>query len=283
MKASRETSPATVERSPEPMAASGEIILAVDNDPVSLELLTRTLSREGHRVLTASTGEEALRQAREVHPVAIILDVDMPGMNGWEVLTALKTDPALASIPTIMLTVMDDRNKGFALGAADYLLKPVKRAELAASLQRFLGQQTTPGSVLIVEDDPDNREIMTRLVQREGWSVTAVSNGQAGFEALSVRRPDLILLDLMMPHMDGFTFVHQLRLHPSYRQVPVVVVTAKELTGADRLQLAGMVQKVLQKGSYKREDLIHEVRIAAGTPQREPVRSAVRKGEASGV
>jgi CheY-like chemotaxis protein len=248
---------------------NGETVLALDNDPVALELLTRSLNREGYRAVTASTGEETLRLAREVRPAAIILDVDMPGMNGWDVLTALKADLALAAIPVIMLTMMDDRPKGFALGADDYLVKPIRRSDLAASLHRFLRQQTR-GCVLIAEDDANNREVLTRLVQREGWSVTAVENGEAALAAVASRAPDLILLDLMMPRMDGFAFLHQLRTNAASRSIPVVVVTAKELTGADRLRLAGLVQKVLHKGAYNREELLHEVRTRTAAPAAKP-------------
>jgi signal transduction histidine kinase/CheY-like chemotaxis protein len=234
-------------------------VLVVDDDPTARELMGRLLDREGLRMLTASNGEDALRLAREVHPAVITLDVLMPGMDGWSVLSALKADPKLHDIPVIIVSMIDDRNLGFALGATDYITKPIDRDRLASILGRYrCADPQCP--VLIVEDDPTAREMLRRMLEKEGWSVDEAPNGRAGLERVAIHRPEIILLDLMMPEMDGFEFVLQLRRNVLWREIPVVVVTAKELTPEDRLRLNGYVSQILQKGAYSREELLEEVR-----------------------
>jgi CheY-like chemotaxis protein len=195
--------------------------------------------------------------ARELHPDAITLDVMMPGMDGWAVLAALKSDPELSEIPVIMLTIVDDQNMGYSLGATEYLTKPIDRDRLAAVLKRHVGEEHSR-SVMIVEDDPDTREVTRRTLEQGGWSVVEAENGRVGLERLASSRPGLILLDLMMPEMDGFEFVSELRKNPDWKSIPVVVVTAKDLTLEDRMRLNGQVGLILQKGSYSREELLRE-------------------------
>src|SRR5438105_10858247 len=236
---------------------SQDTVLVVDNDPLVLELVSRSLSRENYKVVTTLRGDEGLRLARELRPAAILLDVVMPGMDGWTVLTALKADPDLSAIPVVMLTMVDDRNKGFALGASDYLIKPIERNRLAAILRRFRGKKS-PRSVLIVEDDASNREILARWVRQEGWSAIEVDNGQVALERVAQSPPELILLDLLMPVMDGFAFIRELHKTQGFRRIPIVVLTAKELGKEDRLELSGAVGKILQKGSYNRDVVLRE-------------------------
>jgi len=199
-----------------------------------------------------------LRLAAELRPNAITLDVMMPGMDGWAVLTALKHDPALVGIPVIMLSIIDEKNMGYALGAADYLTKPVDRSRLATVIERYRVEQQHC-SVLLVEDDAPTREMMRRTLQKDGLEVVEAENGLVGLERVAERMPDLILLDLMMPVMDGFHFAAELRKHPEWRKIPVVVMTAKELTAEDRLQLNGYVEKILQKGACGLDELLVEV------------------------
>ena len=255
----------------EPAAAGGEAgdtVLVIDDDPAARDLMFRFLTKEGFRPETASTGEEGLRLAKALHPVAITCDVMMPGMDGWAVLQALKADPDLCDIPVIMLTMVDDKNLGYALGATDYLTKPLDRDRLSAILKRH---QCTNGvcRVLIVEDDDPTREMMRAILSREGWHVDEAANGREGLERVHAARPDLVLLDLMMPEMDGFTFAQKLRENPDYRAVPVVVLTAKDLTDEDRMRLNGYVEKILQKGAWSREDLMNDIRdmVAQSRPQ----------------
>jgi CheY-like chemotaxis protein len=180
----------------------------------------------------------------------------MPGMDGWAVLSALKADPVLADIPVIMLTIVDDKNLGYALGASDYLTKPIDRERLAAVLAKYRRGL----SVLVVDDDADFRQFIRRLLEREGYAVAEAENGWAALATVRESAPGLILLDLMMPEVDGFAFVDEFRRERAWRGIPIVVVTAKDLTAEDRQRLNGSVEKVLQKGAHTRDSLLQEVR-----------------------
>jgi CheY-like chemotaxis protein len=158
-----------------------------------------------------------------------------------------------------MLTIVDDKKMGYALGAADYMTKPIDRERLLLILKKHMPAPSL-ASVLLVEDDPTTREMLRRLLEKEGWSVNEAENGRIGLERVKENRPGLVLLDLMMPEMDGFGFVAELRKRKEWRDIPVVVVTAKDITAEDRVLLNGSVEKILQKGAYSRETLLAEVR-----------------------
>ncbi|MCL7938239.1 MAG: GAF domain-containing protein [marine benthic group bacterium] len=243
-------------------------ILTIDDDPEARSLLRRILERESFRVVGAASGSEGLRMARAGRPDCITLDVMMPGMDGWEVLTELKRDPELADIPVVMLSILDERNLGFSLGASDYLTKPVDRDRLRDVLSRF-----TDGSdraeVLIVEDDPGTRESLRRTFEREGWATHTAEHGRAALERLDGLRPTLILLDLMMPEMDGFEFLESLRALPGGAEIPVVVLTAMDLSPEDRARLNGGVERVVSKGGGPPDGLVAELRRLV-TPGRNP-------------
>jgi signal transduction histidine kinase/DNA-binding response OmpR family regulator len=241
-----------------PATPRSPLVLVIDDDPATRDLLRRVLSKEGFRVATAANGEEGLRLATELRPDAITLDVLMPGMDGWAVLAALKADPDLADVPVIMLTMLDDKNLGYALGATDYITKPADRERLLAVLRKYGPDQG--GGILIVEDDAATREMLRRMLETEGWTVGEAHNGRVGLERVAERQPHLILLDLMMPEMDGFEFVTSLRKHEEWRAIPVVVITAMDLTPDDRRRLNGYVERILQKGASSREALLAEVR-----------------------
>ncbi|HTM52132.1 MAG TPA: response regulator, partial [Bryobacteraceae bacterium] len=241
---------------PQPPAGAS-VVLVIDDDLRVHDLLRRSLAKEGFRVEVASTGEEGLRMARQYRPEAITLDVMMPGMDGWAVLAALKADPHLADIPVVMLTIVDNQNMGYSLGAAEYLTKPIDRDRLAAVLKKYAGEGNTR-SALVVDDEEDGRNMLRRQLESDGWLVTTAAHGRQALEALRRSRPSVILLDLLMPEMDGFQFVDELRRQPEWRDIPVVVVTAKDLTPEERLRLNGHVGIVLQKGSYESEDLLRE-------------------------
>jgi signal transduction histidine kinase/CheY-like chemotaxis protein len=240
------------------------LVLVVDDDKPTREVISRGLQKEGFRVLAASSGEDAIRLARERRPDAISLDVLMPGMDGWTVLRALKADPLTSSIPVVMVSMLDDRDIGFALGAADYLTKPFDREKLVLALRRFR-KGSSPRPVLVVEDDPATRDVVRRTLERDGWVVSEADNGRRALESLRRSVPDLIVLDLMMPEMDGFEFVAELRRSEAGRRIPVVVVTAKEITAEDRARLNGQVRRIFSKGSFSREELTAELRRALDT------------------
>ena len=231
-------------------------VLVVDDDPWTRDLLQRTLVAAGFPTTTAADGQTGLELARQLRPRAIVLDVLMPGMGGWEVLTRLKGDPQTADIPVVMLTMTDDRELGVALGAAHFISKPVDREGITKVLQRTRAS----GHALLVEDDPMMQDLMSRTLATAGWTVTITGNGADGLEALGRGpAPDVVLLDLMMPGMDGFEFLGRIRADPAWRSLPVVVVTAKDLSADDVAMLASNVAPVLQKGSIGRDALLAEV------------------------
>jgi CheY-like chemotaxis protein len=207
-------------------------------------------------VVTAASGEEGLRLAKELGPLAITLDVMMPGMDGWAVLVALKADPEVADIPVIMLTMLDDKNLGYALGAADYLTKPLDRERLMAILRKY--RRDLP--VLVVDDDATLRELARRILEKEGYAVIEAENGRVALERARHTLPGLVVLDLIMPEMDGFEFVAEFRKREDWRAIPIIVVTGKEISDEDRARLNGGVERILQKGTYTRESLLREVR-----------------------
>jgi signal transduction histidine kinase/CheY-like chemotaxis protein len=239
-------------------SGSAGTVLVIDDDPVARDLMRRFLGGKGFRVETASNGVDGLRLAEELRPNAITLDVMMSGMDGWAVLTALKHNPELADIPVIMLSIVDEKNLGYALGASDYLTKPIDRNRLAVVIERYRAGRSNC-RVLVVEDDAPTREMMRRTLQKDGLDVVEAENGEMALAKVAAQMPDLILLDLMMPVMDGFQFASELRKHTEWRNIPIVVVTAKELTIDDRLQLNGYVEKILQKGAFGRDELLQEV------------------------
>ena len=236
-------------------------VLVIDDDPAARNIVARTLSKDGFRVLEAAGGEAGLALARAEHPDVITLDVLMPSMDGWGVLAALKSDPALAAIPVVMLTITDEPTLGFSLGAAEYLTKPIERARLREVLQRY--RHASDAGVLIVEDDEPTRSVLRRALEKEGWRVSEAENGRVGLERLDAERPALVLLDLMMPELDGFGFLDGVRARQFERAPSVVVITAKELTDADRLRLNGAVRDVIEKGASDLDGLLDEVRRRA--------------------
>jgi signal transduction histidine kinase/CheY-like chemotaxis protein/tetratricopeptide (TPR) repeat protein len=259
---------------PESLRKGARSVLVIDDESSVRDLLTRTLCKEDFQVFTAAGGEDGLRLAREVRPDVITLDVLMPGMDGWTVLSALKADAALHDIPVVMLTIVDDKRRGYALQAADYLMKPVDRERLIAILQKYGREKSAP--ILVVDDDGPTRELLRRILEADGWTVREAANGREALASLKQRPPGVILLDLMMPEVDGFEVVGELRKHDEWRSIPVVVLTAKDVTAEERQRLNGRVEKVIQKAADDRastavgEDVLAEVRrlIAASMNQK---------------
>ena len=233
------------------------VVLVVDDDATVLDMTERFLVREGFAVVTAGGGRDALRLARELLPAAITLDVMMPDLDGWTVLAAIKGDPVLADIPVILMTIVDERNRGYSLGAADYMVKPVDRERLGSVLRGIVGRGER--RVLVVDDDEILRREIRQFLEKEGWKVTEAGNGREGLERLAQDLVDVVVLDLMMPEMDGFEVLDELRRSVRWRHVPVVVVTARDLTEADRRRLSGGVERILQKDAPTRDEMLRDV------------------------
>lgn len=233
--------------------------LLIDDDAEVYSMLKRQFDHSELRLDWSSNGKEGIRLAHVSQPSVIILDVLMPEMDGWAVLTALKLDPVTSDIPVILWSVADNKELGYSLGAVDYLVKPVEPKRVLAIARRYSGGRKTK-NVMVVEDDPDSRQILRRLLTGDGWTVVEAENGVKALEKLWGWTPDLILTDLMMPEMDGFDFVFALRQRSHWSSIPVVVITAKDLMDTDRRALAGKVQSVLQKGRWTPDQLLNEVR-----------------------
>jgi CheY-like chemotaxis protein/anti-sigma regulatory factor (Ser/Thr protein kinase) len=247
---------ASAAREPAPPGASS-VVLVVDDEPTVREMTERFLMREGFAVVTADGGAQGLRLARELHPAAMTLDVMMPDIDGWTVLAAIKGDPDLADIPVVLMTIVDEKNRGYALGATDYMVKPVDRERLVAVLKDLAG--CGGRSVLIVDDDDVLRRGVRQALEKEGWRVSEADNGRTGLERLTQAPPDVIVLDLMMPEMDGFEFCDELRKSAAWRRIPVIVITAKDLTQDERQRLNGGVERILQKDAPTRDEMLREV------------------------
>jgi len=253
--------PAAME-SPAPAAADDgrATVLVVDDDPSVRGLLTRTLENEGYRVIAAGNGVDALALARRHKPQAITLDVMMPRLDGWGALKALKADAELRDIPVIMVTVLNERGMAIPLGAAEFVTKPVDRQRLTAILRDHCASPVNL-SILVVEDDQPTREALCRMLGSMGYRAHAAFNGRNGLDWLANHpTPSLILLDLMMPEMDGFEFLRELRKQPAYMDVPIIVVTAKELTEDDIRILSGQTQKIITKDQTYLTELATAVR-----------------------
>lgn len=237
------------------------VVLVVDDDEVVRDQMRRFLAREGCDVVTAKDGTEGLKLARQVKPALITLDVLMPGCDGWSVLQELKADPELANIPVVMLTMADERNRAYALGAADYMMKPIDRDALRKLITKFWSGAPGPAlRVLIVEDDENTRQQWHRILSTEGCDVDEAENGRVALERLISAPPDLIILDLLMPEMDGFEFLVELRKQPAFKAMPVVVVTAATLSKDDHRRLNGGVERVLAKTAFSHNELLEELR-----------------------
>jgi PAS domain S-box-containing protein len=230
-------------------------ILVIDDDRNARDLIKRSLESEGHNVTVAEGGDEGIALAHSIKPSLITLDIMMPGRDGWSVLQELKGDPDLCNIPVIMVSMIDDKKIGRALGAVDHLSKPVDRNKLKALVKRY----SKKGRALVVEDDAAAREVVTRALASIGWTSVEAKNGAVGIEKFSDNSYDLIILDIMMPVMDGFGFIHELRKTEKGRSVPVVVLTAKDLTKEERKELNGNVEEIFLKEETDVDDLVKEI------------------------
>jgi len=277
--------------------ADAPCVLVIDDDANARTLLRRSLAKAGYHVEEAADGRSGIERARARHPDVITLDVMMPGMDGWAVLAELKADPALAGIPVVMATILDEKQLGFSLGATDYLTKPIDRTALLATVNRVAGAAprapgmppgmpsgTAAGTragmrVLVVEDDTGTRTTLNRTLTKAGWTVSEAENGQVGLDLLRAHRPALVLLDLMMPEMNGFEFLEALRANEEWRSLPVVVITAKTLTESDRRRLNGGVEAIVQKGGRGPDALLGEIGALLAATRLSPAHASARPNQ----
>ncbi len=240
-----------------------DLVLVIDDDADQRTLMTRFLGREGFRVQVAADGKTGLELARKLHPRAILLDVMMPGIDGWSVLSELKADPDLSDTPVVMVTGVDERSLAASLGASDYMLKPVRWDRFSQVMDRF---RTPEGGILLVEDDAAARLHLRAVLEKDGWSVAEAGDGREGLRQATAHRPEVVLLDLNMPVMDGFDFLKELRELPGCADLPVVVLTAQDLTRDDRRRLRGASQ-ILNKGDISLRSLVERLHGLSGAAQ----------------
>jgi len=233
-------------------------ILVIDDDDNAQDMMKKFLEKQDFSILQAKRGEDGLKLAAEHMPDVITLDVMMPEMDGWEVLAALQGNERTKNIPVIMLTMADEPDIGYSLGATDYLTKPVNWTELSTILSNHQIQSDSQ-TILIVEDDETTREMLRKSLEKNDFKVRSAVNGKEALEKVSETKPGLIILDLMMPEMDGFEFAERLRENKEWLDIPVVVITAKDLTKEDHSRLKGNVEAIMQKGSYSKNDLMSEI------------------------
>jgi CheY-like chemotaxis protein len=245
--------------------ASMPVVLMVEDDPLAAELLARQLDRAGFRTEIVTKGSDVVARASALQPAAITLDILLPDLDGWEVLARLKRDETTRAIPVVVISVVDTPELGLALGAMDYFVKPVIAKDLIARLSTFnltLRDAGDKVDVLVVDDEPANREWLSGILKPAGFNVISASGGAEAIDLARSRKPDLVLLDLMMPEVSGFDVVEALRSDPATRQMPIMVLTAKDLTSADKRHLNGQVSMILRRGSTGATDLIvmlHEI------------------------
>jgi signal transduction histidine kinase/CheY-like chemotaxis protein len=233
-------------------------VLVIDDNHHDRKFLHRYLSGEGYNVVMAVNGKQGLQMAKEIVPDMITLDVMMPEMDGWETLVALKNDPFLVNIPVVMSSIIEDRHLAQTLGAVDYLPKPVGKDRLLKVVDKYI-VKSAKGTILVVEDDPDSLELTCKTLVQAGWSVNAAENGMEAIEIIEKNTPMLILLDLMMPEMDGFEVIKKMRYHPEWQLIPIIVITSVELSSVEHAQLSKQVQNIFHKGKYELQDLLNEV------------------------
>jgi signal transduction histidine kinase/DNA-binding response OmpR family regulator len=233
-------------------------VLLIDDDPITHDIIKRFLRDERFKIVATIDPEEGLRLAKEIHPNAIILDVIMPKIDGWSILTRLKADPELASIPVIMASILQEQNLGYALGATDYLTKPINSEQLKSIVQKYK-LQSSHNLAMVVDDDPLNRDILRNILEKQGLEIVEAENGTQALEKIKLRKPQLLLLDLMMPKIDGFEVTQILKNNPESQEIPIIIITAKDLTIQDRQRLNGRVETILQKGAYSRQILLQQI------------------------
>jgi CheY-like chemotaxis protein len=270
---------ATTSPEPEPVSANhwvppasermGQCVLVVEDNPQARDLLKLYLETDGFEVAIAGDGETALLKARDLHPDAIVLDILLPRLDGWDVLARAKADPSIADIPIVVVSMLDERGKGFSLGAADYLIKPVQRELLLAALRRLtFATNGTNGRprVLAIDDDPMALELIAAVLTPAGYQVLKATDGHQGVTAARIEHPGLVIVDLLMPEMDGFAVVEQLRADSTTSGIPIVILTSRSMDPAEHERLNGQISHLARKGAFDRTQFVELVRKLCPPP-----------------
>jgi signal transduction histidine kinase/DNA-binding response OmpR family regulator len=245
-------------------------VLVVEDDRSSADLLQVYLEDAGYTVSVARDGVEGLELARRLEPAVVIVDILLPKLNGWELIAQLKADPATAAVPVVIVSMIDEQGAGFALGADEYLVKPVDRMHLLAALSRCLSPPQAPLTLVAIDDDPTDLDLLEAVLAPKGWTVVRANGGEEGVRAVRRERPAVVLLDLLMPDLDGFAVVEQLRADPLVEHVPIIVLTSKDMTREERERLSGQISFLAQKGAYQQAELVDLVaHVAASHDTRE--------------
>ena len=246
-------------------------VVVIEDDPSSAELVGVHLAAAGLRPVPVRTGEEGLEAVRVLRPAAVVLDIHLPGMDGWDVLSAIKADPRIASTPVVVVTVLPERGRGFALGASDFLVKPVSKEGLLGAVWRAVAERDDhPGGrrdVVVIDDDPVALELIRATLEPRGWAVATCGSGSEAINVIRSLTPSVVLVDLLMPDLDGFAVIDALQADPRTAAIPVVVLTAKSLTAEDRRRLEGRIEFVAGKGELDLSWLENRLaQVALGGP-----------------
>lgn len=257
------------EEAPFPEAEKrGALVLLVEDDAATAELMTHYLNEGGYRVAHVFNGEEAAKRTRELEPLAVILDIMLPGKDGWQILQDLQSDDATRDIPVIILSIIDNRDLGFALGAAEYLVKPITKETLLEKLQDLNFAKSKghrPVNILCIDDNEGVRELLKEILEAEGYNVISARTGKEGIAKALHYRPDLVILDLLIPDMDGFELSQSLKSNAATADIPIIVLTAKDITVEERLRLVGNTESIMQKSCFSKEDLLAHIRDLEAT------------------
>jgi CheY-like chemotaxis protein len=239
----------------------GRVVMTVDDDEGVITLFRRYLSKQGYQVIGLTRAAEVVEEAKRLQPYAITLDILMPDRDGWEIISDLKSDPETRDIPVIVCSIVSDKDKGLNLGVTDYLVKPILEQDLLDALER-VARSPDAQDVMVVDDNPGDRKLLRRVLQGAGYNVNEAPSGTDALFAIQQDPPDLLILDLMMPEMDGFALLENLRANEATRHLPVVVVTAKELTDEERARLNSRVTALLEKGIFDQQRLLGSIASA---------------------
>ena len=263
----RKAKPKEIEVKPRQILTTGEkeakMIMVVEDDRMAADLITLYLTNAGYNVIVAVDGEEAIKKAKEFHPFLITLDIMLPKKDGWDVLSELKNSQDTADIPVIIVSIVDNKDLGFSLGAAEYLIKPVDRIKLIDTVNTCIPAGKGKGKlmkILVVDDDGKAVKYMSAILENAGFDVIKAYSGKAGINLAMNSNPDLIILDLMMPEISGFDVIEKLRTHPTAKSIPIIICSAKELTPADKKVLNGNILAIVQKGTHTKEDLLAAIK-----------------------